>query len=121
MSAKREPWSKFYWADWRGDPALRMCSLAARGLWMEMLSVMHEGEPYGHLTVKGQAPTDQQLAIMVGATLPETRRLRQQLADAGVPDISEDGIWSSRRMVRDHHRRTVNRQNGLDGGNPTLT
>ena len=40
-----QPWIKFYPRDWRGDQALRVVSLAARGLWIEMLSIMHEGQP----------------------------------------------------------------------------
>lgn len=37
-----DPWLKFYPTDWRSDPALKMCSLAARGLWIEMIALMHE-------------------------------------------------------------------------------
>jgi len=47
------PWMKFYPADWRSDPMLRLCSLAARGLWAEMICLMHEAEPYGSLLVNG--------------------------------------------------------------------
>ena len=42
------PWLKFYPRDWRGDQALRLVSLHARGLWIELLCVMHEATPYGH-------------------------------------------------------------------------
>ena len=38
-------WSKFWWGDWQNDKALRLCSIGARGLWMEMLCIAHEGEP----------------------------------------------------------------------------
>ena len=54
-------WFKFYPSDWRADPALRMCSIAARGLWMEMLCVMHEATPRGSLLINGKrvaAPKD---------------------------------------------------------------
>jgi hypothetical protein len=37
MSGTR--WSKFYWSDWDGDMRLRLCSLAAQGLWMQMLCI----------------------------------------------------------------------------------
>ena len=32
---------KFYVSGHLAKPALRMCALAVRGLWMEMLSLMH--------------------------------------------------------------------------------
>ena len=45
MSGDR-PWMKFYPRDWRGDQALRAVSIAARGLWLECLCIMHEARPY---------------------------------------------------------------------------
>lgn len=48
------PWMKFYPADWRADPGLRMCSgCCARGMWMEMLCLMHEAMPRGFLKLAG--------------------------------------------------------------------
>ncbi|PJX23863.1 hypothetical protein CAP48_12370 [Advenella sp. S44] len=32
----------------------KSCSLAARGLWHEMMCLMHESEPYGHMAVNGK-------------------------------------------------------------------
>ena len=49
----KRPWMKFYPADWRAEPSLRFTSLAARGLWIEMLALMHEATPRGSLLVKG--------------------------------------------------------------------
>ena len=58
------PWMKFYPSDWRADPALRMCSLGARGLWAEMMCIMHEAEPYGCLLVNGQAIGEKQTGLI---------------------------------------------------------
>lgn len=115
-----EPWSKFFWADWRADPRLRACCLAARGLWMDLLAVMFEATPRGHLLVNGNTPTDKQIAAMAGATVAEVRKLMRELLEAGVPSIAENGVWFNRRMVRDEHRKTVNRENAAKGGNPAL-
>ena len=42
--AGKLPWFKF-WADkWLSDERLRSCSLAARGLWADMISLMHKNE-----------------------------------------------------------------------------
>jgi len=119
MIDKREPWSKFYWADWRANKELRLCSLAARGLWMEMLCLMHEATPYGHLLINGKAPTLPQIAVQVGAPTGLVRKALDELEGAGVATI-KDGVWISRRMVRDAHRRAVNQANGASGGNPRL-
>ena len=114
------PWLKFYTSDWRSDPALRMCSLGARGLWMEMLALMHEAEPYGHLLVKGQPVSERQLSLLVGAPLRVVSTHLSELREAGVFD-EENSVIVSRRMVRDHIKALKDKNNGKSGGNPNLT
>lgn len=117
---KRQPWMKWYPADWRADPALRMCSFAARGLWADLLSLMHEAEPYGHLVVAGRAPTVKQLAVLLGGTPREVEVLLAELEEAGVFSRTNGGLVYSRRMVRDKAKAEVDRENGSRGGNPQL-
>jgi hypothetical protein len=77
-------WGKFYWADWRSDPALRMCGLAARGLWMDMLSIMADAG--GYLLINDAAPTTAGLARVIGATIEEV--------DAGLQELESAGVFS---------------------------
>lgn len=116
-----EPWFKFFPTDWRGDAKLRMCSIAARGLWAEMLCVMHEADPYGHLMVNGQAVAPAQMAALAGITAKECTKLTAELGAAGVYSTTDAGVIFSRRMVRDKARKETNRKNGRGGGNPNLT
>lgn len=116
----KNPWMKFYPTDWRSDPALKMCSLAARGLWMEMLGIMHEAEPRGHLVIKSQIPNDQQLAAIVGAGVDEVSNLVNELENSGVFSRKRHGIIFSRRMVKDTERSRKLTENGSRGGNPSL-
>lgn len=62
----RNLWSKFTWDSWRADNGLRLVSLAARGLWIELLAIAHHGTPYGHVTHNGRAPTMAELVGLVG-------------------------------------------------------
>lgn len=117
---RKLPWMKFYPADWRADPALRMCSLAARGLWMEMLSIMHEADPRGSLLVNGAPIAAKQLANLCGATLRETITLLTELETSGVFSRAEDGTIFSRRMKRDDAKSARDKANGKTGGNPRL-
>ncbi len=113
------PWFKFYAPDWRADPALRMCSLAARGLWMEMLCLMHEAAPRGSLLVNGAPVTDRQLAALAGSTPREVTACLSELEEAGV--FSRDsGVIFSRRMRRDTEKAERDKANGKGGGNPRL-
>jgi hypothetical protein len=114
----RKPWMKFYPADWRADPRLRMCSLAARGLWIELCSLMHEAERYGHLVVAGVVPSPRQIASLVGVR--DVRAELEELEAAGVFSKTEDGTIYSRRMVRDNAKALADEENGKGGGNPKL-
>jgi hypothetical protein len=116
----KQPWFKFYPQDWRGDAKLRMCSIGARGLWAEMLCVMHESEPYGYLTISGKTVTSRQLAALAGVSQGECMKYMLELASAGVYSIDDDKTIYSRRMVRDKAKAEKDRENGKGGGNPTL-
>jgi hypothetical protein len=94
-------WMKFWPQDWQSDPGLRSCSLAARGLWIECIALMHRAEPYGHLMVNGIVPTSKRLAGIVGASERDVARLLLELDEAGVFSVNENGVIFSRRMVRD--------------------
>jgi hypothetical protein len=97
---KKQPWLKFYPADWRADASLRMCSPAARLLWLEMLCLMHEADPRGHLLVKGRRPTTDQLGMLSGITGGIVPELISELREAEVFD-EVGGVIVSRKMVRD--------------------
>jgi hypothetical protein len=97
----KRPSFQFYPADWRNDAGLRMCSMAARGLWVEMLCVMHTCERYGHLQVGGKSVSSRDLSRMIGADVKSVNRLLSELEQHTVFSRDENGIIYSRRMVSD--------------------
>lgn len=114
------PYIQFYPSDWRADQALRVCSLEARGLWIEMLCIMHEASPYGHLLVNGSAATDTQLAALAGTTPARIAELKGELKAAGVFSVTGQGVIYSRRMTQDYKKRRTASKNGKKGGNPNI-
>ena len=112
----KRPAFQFYPADWRKDAELQSCSIAARGLWHELLCVMHECEPYGHLTLNCKAMPDTNAARLVGVEAREFRKLLAELEAVGVPSRTSDGILYSRRMVRDEQLRNSRAEGGIAGG-----
>lgn len=127
----KRPSFQFYPGDWLRSTDLRSCSVPARGLWIEMLALMHEGEPYGHLKV-GKKPIDgQTLARMVGAASDEVEAWLAELEHAGVLSKSGSTIYC-RRMVRDEEFRQkraeygqlgaeygiLGKDHGIKGGRP---
>lgn len=115
-----DAWMKFYPQDWRADERLRNCGLGARGLWMEMLALMHRSERYGYLLINGKAPSERQLAVQVGATIDELTLLLSELESEAVFSRDRTGTIYSRRMIRDEKRAKNARLNGKHGGNPKL-
>jgi len=111
---------KFFPTNWRADPALRMCSIAARGLWMEMLCVMHEADPRGTLLVNGHQVSTRQLASLAGVGVDECEVLLRELETAGVFSIDDEGAIVSRRMRREADKSEEGRRNGIKGGNPNI-
>ncbi|CCD29917.1 hypothetical protein CAGGBEG34_330012 [Candidatus Glomeribacter gigasporarum BEG34] len=116
----KRPSFQFYPADWRKDSALQSCSIAARGLWIEMMCIMHECEPYGYLSINGHAMNAAQLARLVGESEKAIKGLLGELENAGVFSRTETGCIYSRRMVNDERIRTVRAESGKLGGNPDL-
>jgi hypothetical protein len=95
------PWFKFYPADWRSESALRMVSMGARALWVEMLCLMHESEPRGYLVVRDKPLAIDRLAILAGCPLSEAVTLLSELEGAGVCSRTPGGVLFSRKMVRE--------------------
>jgi len=114
------PWMKFYPSDWRADPALRSCSIAARGLWVEMICIMHEAEPYGTLLINGSRVDKRRLAALAGVSERECSALLLELEGLGVFSRDDGGAIFSRRMRRDAEKAENDRKNGKKGGNPKV-
>lgn len=115
-------WVKWRFDKWRNDEGLRMCSMAARGLWADLLAIMHGCTPYGHLMINGRVPTPKQIASLVGMTTEkEVVECLTELKDNGVCSVAGDnGAIYCRRMVRDNQAREQSKEYGLRGGNPNL-
>jgi hypothetical protein len=99
---------------------LRMCSISARGLWMEMLCIMHEAEPRGSLLINGRPVSERQMVSLTGATLREIHTWVAELELAGVFSRDDNGTIYSRRMKRDQEKSEQDKANGKAGGNPSL-
>lgn len=131
------PSFQFYPGAWRNNAKLRRCSPAVRGIWMDVLCVLHDSDTYGIV----RWPL-KDLANAAGAPL----RLVRELVDKGVLKGCEAGqtfeglvyrpksgrrvgpavalveaqagpIWCSSRMVRDEHLRRIRggTEPGTDG------
>ena len=102
------PFIKFFPTDWLAEPSLRVCSVAARGLWMDMLSMMHLAPRRGYLLAATGLPISPvQLARMTGCTAEEVTQLLAELQTSGAFSCTNDRIIYSRRMVREEGKRDL--------------
>lgn len=99
MSAR--PWFKFFPADWRADTALRSCSLTSRAVWLEMITLMDEAVPRGHLVLNGKQMTPRQLALLVACSEAEIAAALRELEEGAVFSRTASGTIISRKMVRE--------------------
>ncbi len=116
----KAPAFQFYCGDWMKDPALRACSPAARGLWIDCLCLMHESPRKGYLEhANGDAVTPLQLSRMAGCTVAEVRKHIREMEKVGVfSRVLATGAIFSRRMVNDEETRKKLQANGQAGGRP---
>lgn len=116
----KRPSFQFYPADWRKDPALRACSIEARGLWIDLICIMHESENYGFLEINSRKISEKSIATMCGITPSKCRKFIKELEENGVFSIDDRGVIFSRRMVKDNDLCEKRREAGKLGGNPSL-
>ncbi|TGQ12333.1 MULTISPECIES: hypothetical protein [unclassified Mesorhizobium] len=114
-------WSKFFWSDWESDPNLRLCSLAAQGLWMRMLCIAAAHEPVGYVAIAGKGLEEAALARLAGCAEAELGALLGELEQNRVFSRDRYGRIYSRRMIADARKARAARKNGLKGGNPSLS
>jgi hypothetical protein len=116
----KRPWMKFQTSVWRSDAALRRCGFEAQGLWIGMLTLMHEASPYGHLVIAGVPATAADLADILGGKEKTIEKLLRILEERRVFSRTESGVIYSRKMIRDLQKAEEFQRHGRKGGNPTL-
>jgi len=97
----RLPWFKLFKTDWLQEPTFRLCSRAARSLWLDMLCLMHDAQPCGHLKLKGKRLDAKSLAAVFGDREKDVVAWLAELESNGVFSRGRGGVIVSRRMVRD--------------------
>lgn len=108
----KNPWTKFFWRDWQSDTSVRSCSIAARGLWVEMLCIMAQNDArYGYLEINSQPISSDKLARAACIDSVECCKLLAELETAGVFSRDGDFIFC-RRLVRDAKKRDDGKKTG---------
>jgi hypothetical protein len=115
------PAIQLYVGDWRKDPSVQSLNYHDRGVWFEMICLMHESEERGKLVLNGQPMPIDALARLLGLDKQILTTTLTTLLTYGVASQCPDtGIISNRRMIRDEEIRKIRANAGKLGGNPIL-
>lgn len=115
----KQPAFQFYPADWLNDVKLQACSMAAQGLLINMMCLMHQSEKYGYCLINGDKPSIKQLKNLLRVHHKTFIKLIKELLKNGV--IKEiNGVYYCKRMVQDEAFRQMRRKCGTLGGNPNF-
>lgn len=118
---KKLPAMQFYPGDWRKDIGVQSLSFHDRGVWFEMLMLMHDSERRGVLVLNGKPMSDDMIARAIGLDNQTFNQSLTILLSTGVASREvETGAVMNRRMVRDEYVRKVRVAAGSKGGNPAL-
>jgi hypothetical protein len=110
------PAFQFYPADWRKDLGVQSLSYHDRGVWFEMLCLMHESEDRGRLVLNGEPMPGDALARILGLDTESLGETIQRLLNAGVASRDASGALVCRRMLRDEQIRRERAVAGQIGG-----
>jgi len=107
------PSMHFYPADWRKDLAVQSLDYFDRGVWFELLCLMHESDERGVLLLNGRPMPRPVIARLLGLTLEVLDVTLNRIVENGVARQRADGAIYSKRMVADEafcdKRRTAGR------------
>jgi len=82
---------------------------------MDLICVMHDCEPYGHLTTNGRPMTPEQIVNQIGGNVATVRKMLSELIENGVARTTDAGIIFNKRMVRDEQIRNARANGGKAG------
>ena len=120
----KRPSFQFYPADWLGNSNLRRCTHAEKGVWIDVMCLMHDSEEYGILRwslkeiaqAVGCKVSDLKALVAKGVLKGSDTELTEALTYTPVSgrrkgptvtliDITKGPLWYSSRMVIDEYKR----------------
>lgn len=86
--------------EWQTAIAIRLCSIGAKGLYMELLTITHRSEPYGVAQLGDRVIPEDRLPWICGcSTAEQFTELLQELLDAGLVMRTPSGVLATKEMT----------------------
>jgi hypothetical protein len=109
---------EFFPSDWMTDTGIRMCSLEARGLWIDLICLMQLSDKKGYLIIGNQILNEENLRKIFGISKKKIQLLMTELLKYNLIKVDTDGAYFCKRIVQDEHIRFVRSAAGSLGGRP---
>lgn len=115
--ANKLPALHFYTGDWWKDPGIMALNYGERGVWVQMLFLMHESKERGRLSLNDKPYPIKDLARVINVNPKMLQKIIQKLIDVDIVSIENDTkILYSRRMILDEEKRQALVKAGEKGG-----
>jgi DNA-binding transcriptional regulator YhcF (GntR family) len=102
MGSSKLPAIQFYPGDWWKDTGVKSLSHHDKGVWFEMLLLMHESPVRGKLMLGMKAMTNASLASVLKVDVETLKETVETLLERGVTEREKrSGALINRRMIRD--------------------
>jgi hypothetical protein len=123
MALNNQPYLKFFVQDWLSNTKLKMCSMAAHGLMVNIMSIAHREQDYGYILLKQNFKQKDNTCLgfaqMLARLLPfeslEIFHALQELVGESVLHIEGEKLICH-RMVRDYKLSLTRSESGREGG-----
>lgn len=110
------PYMQFYVGDWRRATDVQSLPYHERGIWFEMLCLMHDSPLCGELSnADGTPMAEEEVARLLGLARQDYTKARDLILRKGVASVNEHGVIYSRRMVKDRQAKEAKSRAGKAG------
>lgn len=114
------PAFQFYPADWKKDIKVQSLSFEERGIWFEILCLMHESEERGKLVINKKPMDEEMISRLISCEISLLQQTLKKILFLRVAYKDKNGIIFNKRMVNDEKIIKIRRKCGKKGGNPKL-
>lgn len=127
MALTNQPYLPLYVDDWMNNNKLKICSLSAKGLMIQIMCVMHKSDDYGSVLLKAKFKQKNdlikdfalQVSKLCNSSYEEVYPSLQELIEEGVLKIENESLNCS-RMMKDFAVSKSRAENGKKGGSETV-
>jgi hypothetical protein len=126
MALTNQPYIPLYVRDWLTSNKLKMCSLSAQGLMINLMCIMHKEDQYGTLLLKQNFKHHSDICLNFASYLARLLPFSQEeiapalyeLINEKVIYMDDDSIYCN-RMIEDARLSTARASSGSKGGKST--